>query len=166
MVLLHKGFDTRGSPLPGRIHPTAVCDRDANGCVAVHDGAAVGNSVMAFAHIVGTVGGAAADLLICWDLAEQVGQDRRVTDVVPYGFDGPHLQCLFVNSEVGLAPDAPFGTAMLAGVPLDFTFDLDAGAVDQQVQWAVGATIRNVDGGGLLAARQRAKVGYGPVQTD
>jgi len=43
---------------------------------------------------------------------------------------------LLVNSNVDLAPDAPFRAAMLAGIPLPFALDLDAGAVDQQVQWA------------------------------
>ena len=92
-------------------------------------GIAVGNGVMAFARIVGTISGDAADLLIRRNLAEQVGQDRRITDVVPCDFDGSNLQRFFIDSCVYLASDAPFGTAMLAGVPLAFTLDLDAGAI-------------------------------------
>jgi hypothetical protein len=41
-----------------------------------------------------------------------------------------------VNSDVDLAPDAPFRSAVLAGVPLAFTLDLDPGAVDQEMQRA------------------------------
>lgn len=55
---------------------------------------------------------------------------------------------------------------MLAGMPLTFALDFDPGAVDQQVQRALGAPIRDVDGEGLLAARQRAEVGHCPVKAD
>jgi hypothetical protein len=64
-----------------------------------------------FSRIVGTISGDAADLLIRRDLAEQVGQDRRITDVVPCDFDGSNLQRFFIDPYVYLAPDAPFGTA-------------------------------------------------------
>lgn len=74
-------------------------------------GIAVGNGVMAFARIVGTISGDAADLLIRRDLTEQVGQVRRITDVVPCDFDGSNLQRFFIDPYLYLAPDAPFGTA-------------------------------------------------------
>lgn len=48
--------------------------------------------------------------------------------------DGPDLQRLLVNPEVDLASDPPFAVTMLACVPLTFALDLDAGAVDQQIQ--------------------------------
>lgn len=41
--------------------------------------------------------------------------------------------CFLIDPDMDLAPDAPFGTAMLAGAPLTFTLDLDARAIDQQV---------------------------------
>ena len=47
-----------------------------------------------------------------------------------------------------------------------FALDLDAGAIDQQVQWPLGAAVGDVHGQGLLAAGQRAEVGHRPVQTD
>ena len=50
--------------------------------------------------------------------------------MAPGDFDGPDLQCFLVNPEMDLTPDPPFRAAMLAGVPLAFTFDLDPGAVD------------------------------------
>jgi len=53
---------------------------------------------------------------------------------------------------------------MLAGVPLPFALDLDASAVNQQVQRAVRTAVGDVDLQGLLAARQRAEVGHSPVQ--
>src|SRR5690606_37550953 len=120
----------------------------------------------ALAGIIGSVSGDAADLLACRDLAEQVGQDRCITDMAPGDLDSADLQCLLVDSEVDLAPDAPLGAAVLARVPLAFALNLDAGAVDQQVQRPFGATIRNVDGEGLLASAQRAEVGHRPVKAD
>ncbi|AUQ52324.1 hypothetical protein PhaeoP83_04106 (plasmid) [Phaeobacter inhibens] len=56
--------------------------------------------------------------------------------MVPCDLYGPNLQRFLINPQVDLAPDAPLGIAMLAGVPLAFVFDLDTRAVDQQVQWA------------------------------
>ena len=53
----------------------------------------------------------------------------------------PNLQCFFVDSNMYLSPDAAFGAAMLAGVPLAFTFGLDTCAVDKEVQWTFGASI-------------------------
>ncbi|VVS99341.1 conserved hypothetical protein [Hoeflea sp. EC-HK425] len=47
--------------------------------------------------------------------------------MAPGDFDGPDLQRFFIDPKVELAPDAPFRAAMLACVPLAFTFDLDPG---------------------------------------
>ncbi len=129
-------------------------------------GAAVSNGVVALTGVVGTVGGDAGDLLVRRDLAEQIGQHRCIADVAPSDLDSPDLQCFLVDPEMDLAPDAPFGAAMLARVPLAFALDLDPGAVDQQVQRALGAPIRDVHGQGLLAAGQRAEVRHLPVQAD
>ncbi|KAA8605282.1 hypothetical protein AL036_19735 [Salipiger aestuarii] len=41
------------------------------------------DGVVAFAGIMGTVCGDAADRLVRRDLAEQIGQDRRITDGIP-----------------------------------------------------------------------------------
>lgn len=41
--------------------------------------------------------------------------------------------------------------------------ELDAGAIDQKVQRAIGAKIPDLDGQGLLSAAQGAEVGHGPV---
>ena len=154
---LVSGDRASGDGLP---RPRVLAGRD-NGV-----GTTVSDRIMAFARIIGAVSGDAADLLACWDLAEQVGQDRCISDVAPGDFDRSNLQCLLVDAEVDLAPDAPFGAAVLARVPLAFALNLDAGAVDQQVQRPFGATIRDVDGEGLLAAAQRAEVGHRPVKPD
>jgi hypothetical protein len=63
------------------------------------------------------------------DLAEQVGQHRRIADMAPGDLDGTNLQRLLVDPEMDLAPNAPFGAAMLARMPLAFALDLDPGAV-------------------------------------
>jgi hypothetical protein len=54
---------------------------------------------------------------------------------------------------------------MLARVPFAFTLDLDAGAVDQQVQRALRATIRNVDRKRPLASADGAEVRHGPIES-
>ena len=49
--------------------------------------------------------------------------------MAPGDLNGPNLQRFLVDSEVDLALDATFRASMLAGVPLAFALDLDAGAV-------------------------------------
>jgi hypothetical protein len=55
-------------------------------------GASIRNGIVAIARVVGPVCGHAADLLLRWDLAEQIGQHRRVADVVSGDLDRPDLQ--------------------------------------------------------------------------
>jgi hypothetical protein len=88
------------------------------------------DGIVALAGIIGTVCGDARDFLVGRDLVEQVGQDRCVADVASGALDGPNLQRFLINPEVDLALNTPFGTAMLACVPLALTLDLDACAVD------------------------------------
>jgi len=128
--------------------------------------AAVRDRIVAFASVVSAICRDAADRLAFRDLAEEVRQDRRIINVAPGDLDGTDLQCLLVNSDMDLPPDPPLGPAMLAGVPLTFSLDLDPGAVDQQVQRPLGAAIWNVHRQSFLATRQRAEVGDSPVQTD
>lgn len=90
---------------------------------------------MAAASVVSSASGYRSDILICWDLVEQFGQHGRIADVAAGNLDGPYLQRLLINSDVYLSPDAPLGAAVLARVP--FALDLDAIAVDQQVQRTV-----------------------------
>ena len=65
-----------------------------------------------------------------------------------------------------LAPYTALRAAVLSGVPLPFALDLDPGAVDQQMQRAVGTAVGDVYLQGLLAARQLAEVGHLPIKTD
>jgi hypothetical protein len=119
---------------------------------------------VALAGVAGTVGGDACDLLI--DLAKKLGQHGRVTYVAACDLDRPDLQRLLVDPEVDLAPDPPFGAAMLARVPLALTLDLDPSAVDQKVQRTLRPLMGNVHGKRLLAAAERAEVRHVPVQAD
>jgi len=69
---------------------------------------------MALAGVEGAISGDAGDLLIGRDLVEQFGQDGRVTDIAGGELGCADFQCLLINSDVDLAPDAAFGTAVLA----------------------------------------------------
>jgi len=91
---------------------------------------------MAFTGVEGTIGSNAPDLLIGRDLVEQFGQHGRVAHVAGGELGRTDFQCFLVNSDVDLAPHAPFRATMFACIPLPFALDLDAGAVDQQVQRA------------------------------
>ena len=92
------------------------------------------------------------------------GQHERVSPVSARDLDAPDLQCLLINPYVYLAPDASFGAAMLARVPLAFTRCLDACAVDEEVQWSGAATTRQAHLQRLLAATKCAKVWHPSIQ--
>lgn len=85
---------------------------------------------MALWGVKSTIGGDAGDLLIRRDLIEQLPQHRRVANVAGRDLSCPDFQCLRVNSDMNLAPDAALCATMLAGVPLAFAFNLDPCAVD------------------------------------
>ena len=108
----------------------------------------------------------AGDFLIERNLVKQLGQHRGVAHVACGEPGSPNLQRLLIDSDVDLAPDPTFGAAMLARVPLPLTLDLDANAVDQQVQRTVRSTMGNVHFQVLLATRQGAEIRHGPVRTD
>ncbi len=80
---------------------------------------------------------------------------KRPTRAIP---DPPTL----INSDVYLAPNASFGTAMLAGVPFSFAFGLDACTIDQQVQRARAAAIRQADIQGSIGLAW-SHWGHGPI---
>ena len=132
---------------------------------------------MASARIVCAIRGHAANLLIVRDLVEQMRQHWRVAGVTPRDLDGSNFQCSLVDTNMDLAPDTPFGAAMLAGVPVAFTFNLVAGAIhcpavvcistmrgDQHVQRAFRATILDVDRKRPRPSADGAEVRHGPVQ--
>ena len=73
---------------------------------------------MALAGVEGPISSDAADLLIWRDLVQKLGQHGRVTNIAGGELGGPDFQCLLINADVDLAPDAAFGAPMLAGVPL------------------------------------------------
>lgn len=93
---------------------------------------------MALAGVEGAISGDAGDLLFGWDLVVYHRQHRRVARITGGELCGPDLQRLLINTDVYLAPDTTLRAAVLASVPFTFTFafDLNPGAVDQQVQQA------------------------------
>ena len=86
--------------------------------------------------------------------------------MAPRDLNGTYLQCFLVNAEVDFSPYPPFGATMLAGVPLAFALDLDARAVDEQVQRAFRPPVGDVDSQRLLTARQGVKIWHRPVEAD
>ena len=79
-------------------------------------------------------GSNAAQLLVWWDLVEQVRQHWRVANAAAGDLNGPYLQRFLINSYMYLAPKTTFGPTMLACVPLAFALNFDACAIYQKVQ--------------------------------
>ena len=146
-----------GGGFPGLAIPPRRNDRSS---------AAGSDGVMALAGVECAISGDAGDFLIGRDLVEQFGQHGRVTNIAGGELGCADFHCLLINSDVDLAPDAPFGAAVLARVPLTFALDLDPGAVDQEVQRALRGAVGDVNLQALLAAAEGAEVRHSPVQVD
>ena len=69
------------------------------------------------------------------------------------------------SSSIPIAPEPTFWITMLASIPLAFAFGLDPRAVDKEVQWALGTTIRQVHVQCLLTPAQCAEIRRRPIQT-
>ena len=92
-------------------------------------GVSGGNRLVAFALVIRPVCGDAADVLIRRDLVQEFGQHGSITNVAAGDFDRPHFKRYLIDTNVYLTPNAVFGAAVLACVPLAFTFGIDACAV-------------------------------------
>jgi len=75
------------------------------------------NRIVAFACIVCTVRSDAADLFVRPNLVEQVREHRRVPNAAARRLNCAYLQCILVDPDMYLAPEAAFGAAVLARVP-------------------------------------------------
>lgn len=119
------------------------------------------NRIVAFSGIIGAVSRDATDGLTGRDLVQQFRQHRCITNVAGRYFDRPDLQSFLVDPYVYLAPNAPLGAAVLAGVPFTFAFGLDTCSVNQQLQQvgaaAVGAGLRSAFSNGGTVCCNRAR---------
>lgn len=121
-------------------------------------GTMIGGHITTLSSIAGAICRDAANFLALRDPARKLRQHRRVADMAPIGRPrGPsgsarrsrHVSCTVSHvapSVRATMANAPLRAAMLAGRPSAFARDLDASAVDRQVQWPIEATMRDVDG--------------------
>jgi len=119
---------------------------------------------MASTGVIGAVGGDGANLFAFGNLVEQLWQDRTVTIAA-----GGELHCADVRSgrvhgQMDLAPLASAPNTVLARLPFAIAEELDPGAVDEQVQGAIGTAIGDLDGERLLPSAQCRVIRHSPVQ--
>ena len=133
MTLLQSD-DNRNSPSPGRTHATPSSSGEAGRRLGPR---AVSDRLMALAGIIGAVSDDAADLLACRDLAEQIVQDRYITEMVICDLDSADLQCFLINSDTDLAPYSPFVTAMFTVVPLAFSIYINHVSIGQFTKFLI-----------------------------
>jgi hypothetical protein len=93
------------------------------------------------ARVKGAVRSHGVDGLIFGNLIKKRRQHGGVTDAAAGHFDSPDLQRVGVDAKVNLAPLARFRRSMLARAPFAVAGDLDPGAVDQEMQRALGRAI-------------------------
>lgn len=109
---------------------------------------------MALARVMGSVGSDAGDLLVVRDLVKQLRQLERVPNVAAGDLDRPDLQCFLINPTRWVLRHTRRSGPPYLRVPLTFALDLDASAVDQQVERTERPPMRNVHGKGLLIFTQ------------
>jgi hypothetical protein len=97
-------------------------------------------------------------------LTKQIWQHGAVTVAAWREFHRPDVRLSRVHGQMHLAPLASALNALLSGLPLAITDELDPCAVHQQVQGALGPPIQDLDDERLLLAAQSCVVGHGPVQ--
>lgn len=139
--------------------PAVLADGDDRPGLPLEDGG------VAAAGVIGAIGRHRADLFTLGDLVEQFWQHRTVTIATGGEFHGADVRRGGVHGQMDLAPLASALDAMLAHLPFAITEKLDACAVHEQVQGAIGAPIGDLDGEGLLPSAQGGVVGHGPVQS-
>lgn len=95
----------------------------------------------------------------CPALVRQHLQDRTVAIAAGREFHGADVGRGGIHGQMDLAPPASALHPMLARPPLSIAEKPDAGAVNQQVQGAIGAPMRHLDGERLLPTAQGRVVG-------
>src|SRR3546814_12431637 len=74
-------------------------------------------------------------------------------------FDGADVGRGRIHGQMDLAPLASALRSVLANLPFAIAEELNASAVDQQVERTVGTAIRDLDGQRLLTTEQGRKIG-------
>lgn len=136
-----KGFvsgDCRRAVLFPR--PTVFADRDDRRGLTIDDGG------VDAPRVIGAICGHGSDLFALGELVEQFRQDRTVTIAVRGELDRADVGCGGVHGQMHLAPLTTALNTVLSRLPLSIAEKLDAGAVHQQDQGAIGAPIRNLNG--------------------
>ena len=114
--------------------------------------------------VVGPVAAHAGNRLICGYLAEQFRQHGGITRGVVGDLDGPDVQCVGINGQVHLAPLAPIVRSMLVALAFALTQELDAGAVDQQIQRGGAGSVGQFDAQVLLTPAYGTEIRNLPFQ--
>ena len=140
-------FVSRDGARRGWLPKLGILARRDDGC-----GPTRGDYVVASARIIGPIGGDRGDVLIRWDLLQQVRQHRGVADIACGDPDRADLQCFLIHTEVKLAPQTFLAPAMFARVPLSFALGFDPCRIDQKMEWPRPATVRDGDVQRLLTA--------------
>lgn len=91
-------------------------------------------------------------------------QNPCIPGIVTRDLNRSDVQCLLVDTDVHLTPNASFQAILLDGDPFAFTLDLDPCAVDKKVQRVLRATILNVHRKRPLTLVDSAEVRHVPVQ--
>ena len=126
--------------------PAVLADRDVWSRLAVDDGSVTAVRVMR------PVGGDRADAFAFRDLTEQLLQNRAVVVVTGGKLHGADVRSGCVHCKMELARLALPLNTMLANLPLAISKELNAGAVHEQLQRAIGTSVADQNGHCLLSS--------------
>ena len=124
----------------------------------------LGNRIKATPRVIRTVCTDTGDSFVGQDFCQQLRQHGSVTNSVTGDFDGPYLPRLSVYTEVNLALCAAVLGPVLLAFPFAFTQELDARAIDQQVERLRARTVAQLHLQALWAATDGAEIWHQPVE--
>src|ERR1700722_5151880 len=125
---------------------------------------ALGNSVVDDLAIVRPVCRHRRNVSI--DLIEEVWQFGDVTDIILRQFHHDDFMRIGIDTEMQLAPAPARADAVFLIEPLALAVNLQAGAVDQQMQWLCGVDSLRQDRQAATAAAQCGMIGNSDVDLE
>lgn len=116
-------------------------------------------------RVVCAMCGHAADLLIVRDLVKEMGLHRCTLGIAVRTLTTLISNVCVIDADVYLPPTAPFEAAVLPRVPVAFTFDLNNGIFNRQVQRTLRAPIRSFYRKRPLSSADDAEAGPSPIES-
>ncbi len=126
--------------------------------------APVRDGIAAAASVVGAVSRNGGNRFALGDLGAQIRQHRCIAHAAAGDLNRTNFQRRLVHGQMDFAPNPPARTTVLARMPFAFAADLDARAVDEQVQRTVAAMVGQLHSQRPLSPAECREVRDRPIE--